>query len=356
VNEANTVPPRLTIGIDLGDRVSHVCVLDASGKVRDRLKVTSNRESFEECFRSFPASRVVMEVGTMSPWVSRTLIALGHDVLVANSRKLPRVNVKTDRVDAERLARWARIDPDLLHPVVHRSPKTQCHLSILRARDVTVRARTKLINFVRGSSKAVGVRLPSCTAEKFPDRVVEHVPPELADAVMLVLPQIRALTATIEAFDDKIGKLCATEYKAATTCMRQVYGVGPVTALAYTLVIESPSRIRSSRAAGAYLGLAPRTMQSGSIDPQLSISRAGNALLRKLLITSAQLMLKTGARDSALRRLGLRLMLVGGKAAKKRAVVAIARRLAVLLHHLWKTGEVYDPMRGVAPVQPTAPA
>lgn len=356
MNEASTMPPRLTIGIDLGDRVSHACVLDARGEVRDRLKVPSNRESFEACFRALPPSRVVMEVGTMSPWVSRSLKALGHDVIVANSRKLPRVDVKTDRVDAERLARWARMDPDLLHPIIHRSAKTQCHLSILRARDVTVRARTKLINFVRGSSKAVGVRLPSCTAEAFPDRVAPHVPPELVDAVTLLLLQVRTLNATIAGFDDKIERLCETEYKAATTSMRQVYGVGPVTALAYTLVIESPSRIRRSRSVGAYLGLAPRTMQSGDINPQLRISSAGDALLRRLLISSAQVNLKAGGRDSALRRVGLRLALVGGKAAKKRAVVAVARRLAVLLHYLWKTGEVYEPLRGVTTEQPTPSA
>lgn len=343
-------PAPIVTGIDLGDRLSHVCVLDADGEVVSRFTLASTREAFSARFAPRIRGRVVMEAGTHSPWVSRLLEGMGHETVVANPRRMPANPVKTDSHDAEFLARWGRADVRLLYPIRHRDARKQADLSTVRARDVAVRARTKLINHVRGTAKSFGVRLPSCKADVFPERALEHLPPEIVAALTPLLAPIEGLTRTIGVYDLTIESL-AKEVYPETALLRQVPRVGPVTALCFVLVVGDWRRIPRSRSVGAYLGLTPRVSQSGAIDPQLRISKAGDALLRRLLVQCAQLMVRPTAPDSALRRLGLHLAAVGGRAGRKRAVVAVARRLAVLLHSLWKTGEVYEPLRG-APSRP----
>lgn len=347
--DSGTVAPTRTIGIDLGDRTSEVCVLDNdSGDALDRFGVQTTQAGFHRRFASIPPARVVIEAGSHSPWASRALAKLGHRVLVANPRQVRLIGCsdrKSDRVDAETLARLGRADERLLRPIQHRSERTQRHMGVLRARDQVVRARTAMINHVRGSAKASGTRLSAASGESFPDRAEAELLPSLRSTLGPVLALIRQMTATIRHFDQEIEVLCAKEHPE-TALLQQVSGVGPVTSLAFVLVIERADRFRKSRMVGPYLGLCPRQAQSGDTNPQLPITKAGDRFLRRLLVGSAHYILGPFGPDCALRRVGERLMARGAGNAKKRAVVAVARRLATLLHHLWRTGEVYDPMRG----------
>lgn len=350
-------PQGLTIGIDLGDKRSHVCVLDAAGSVTERFVVDSTSPAMQQAFAARCGAKVVIEAGGHSPWASRLLADLGLDVIVANPNKLAAISKnqrKTDRNDAEILARLGRLDLNLLHPIEHRSAAKQAHLEMLKARDAVVRSRTLQVNHVRGALKAFGVRVPKCDATVFATTAAEHVPQALRAAIGPLLSVIAHLTKSIRRYDRAVDRLCEKVYPE-TKLLRQIQGVGPLTALAYVLVLGSFERFKSSRRVGAYLGLCPPVAQSGEQNPQLHISKAGNGFMRKLLVQAAHYITGPFGEDSTLRRVGQRLEASGGARGKKRAIIAVARRLAVLLHHLWKTGEVYDSLRNApAPMEPTA--
>jgi len=287
--------------------------------------------------------------GTHSSWVARLLRALGHEVLVADARRLRFIYMsdrKDDRIDARMLAKVGRLDPTLLHPVRTRSAKSEIELAVLRSRDVLVEARTKLVNSVRGQVKRTGHRLPRISTDAFGRKAKEHVPDEIRAALDPLLAAIAEMTARIHDYDAQIEKVC--EKHPETERLRQVAGVGPVTALAYVLVIEDPHRFAKSREVGAYLGLVPRRDASGQIDRQLRISKSGDALLRRLLVGAAHYVLGPFGPDTDLRRWGLAAASRGGDHGKKRSAVAVARRLAVLLHRLWVGGESYRPLRNDA--------
>jgi transposase len=204
-----------------------------------------------------------------------------------------------------------------------------------------VRARTQLINQVRGFAKSLGSRLPSSSSEAFAKRVRTAVSEDLFPGLSTMLGMIEQLTQEIRAMDREVERLCGDRYKE-TALLRQVSGVGPQTALAFVLTLEDPARFAKSRSVGPYLGLRPRQRDSGGLRPQLRITKAGDALLRRLLVSASQYILGPFGPDTDLRRFGLRLAEHGGKSAKKRAAVAVARKLAVLLHRLWITGEAYE--------------
>lgn len=337
---------KMTIGLDIGDRQSTLCTLDAEGAAIERGEVATNKQAMTHRF-SIPFAVVALETGTHSAWITELLQTLGHDVIVANPRKVRSItdnDSKNDRFDAEQLARLARADRRLLSPITHRGPKTRADLALVRARGALVRSRTLLVNHVRGSLKSSGLRLAACSTAVFPRRAAWKVPRELRVALIPVLRNIAHLTTQIVALTHRIEHVGASEYPA-TQKLRQVDGVGAVTSLTFVLTLEDPQRFANSRAVGAYLGLRPRQRQSGSRDPELRITKAGDRDLRRLLVQSAQYMLGPFGKDSDLRRTGLALAGRGGKSAKKRAIIAVARKLGVLLHRLWLSDAPYDPLR-----------
>jgi transposase len=347
---------KLTVGIDLGDKKSAYCILDAQGDVLSEGDVRTSESGFAQQFQNMKPFRIAIETGTHSPWVSRLLQNYGHDVIVANARQLRVIyesDRKNDKVDARTLARLARIDKDLLHPIRHRSEKAQADLAMLRARDTLVQVRTKLINCARGMVKSVGGRLPGASGECFAKRVREQIPAAIRDALAPVLDQIEQLSTQLRAYDKRIEQMAKTEY-AQAQLMRQIPGVGVITSMAFTLTIEDPHRFGKSRDIAGYLGLLPRQGDSGDSKPQLSITKAGDHMVRRLLVGCAHYILGHFGPDSDLRRWGLSLMVRGGKNAKKRAVVAVARKLAVVMHKLWVSGEVYEPFREANRVKPAA--
>ena len=347
---AQPMLPKLTFGLDLSDTTSRYCALDRHGQVVATGRVRTSPGALERELGRWPSCRVVLEVGTHSPWVSRLLTRLGHEVLVANARQLRLIYAserKSHRVDAETLARLGRLDPALLKPIHHRGAEAQADLAQLRARDCLVRARTQLINHVRGAVKAVGARLPASSAPAFVPKVTPHLPAELREALAPLLRLVATLTHEIRGLEHQLEDVAATRYPE-TRQLRQVGGVGLLTALCYVLTLEDPRRFRQSRAVGAYLGLCPRQDQSGARQPQLRITKRGDAMLRRLLVSGAQYILGPFGPDCDLRRWGQALAQRGGANAKKRAVVAVARKLATLLHRLWISGAVYQPLRAAA--------
>ena len=340
---------KMTVGLDLGDKYSYLCLIDHhSGEVMEEGRLRTGPEAFRRRFASEQPMRIAIETGTHSPWASRVLEECGHEVLVANARKLRLIYAnkrKTDEIDAENLARLARLDPKLLYPLKHRGEESQAHLAIIRSRQALVGCRTQLVNHVRGAVKSFGGRLPKCPAVSFHKRAAEHIPKALWPALGPILEQIGSLTQRIRDYERQLEEI-SKEHYPETELMRQVEGIGPLTALTFVLTLEDPYRFEKSRSVGAYLGLVPATDQSGDRDPrEKRISKEGDEMLRKLLVPSAHYILGPFGSDSDLRRHGEKIASRGGKNAKKRAAVAVARKLAVLLHSLWVSAEVYEPLR-----------
>ena len=337
---------RLTVGVDLGDQWSSYCILGLEGETLTEGQLRTRQQDFTEFFQALTMARVVIEVGTHSAWVREVIAGCGHEALVANPRLMDgskRRKRKSDRIDAHKLARLGRVDPQSLYPIQHRSREVRQDLVMLRARDTLVAARTELINATRGLVKTMGTRLPKCSSPSFAQKVKEAIPAEVREALLPLVQSADALSDCINGYDQKIEELASKKY-GHTKLLRQVKGVGPITALAYILTLENPERFPKSRDVGPYLGLVPKQEDSGDSQPQLGISKAGDTMLRKLLVGSAHYILGPFGPDTDLRRYGQRLCERGGKNAKKRAAVAVARKLAVLLHRLWVSGEVYEPL------------
>ena len=338
--------PEVTIGVDVGDRVSHICILNADGDVRERTKTATTPKGFRKFFAGFAHARVAYEVGAHSPWITLVLESLGCETIVSNARKAimgSKTDRKNDSNDAESLARVARLDPKLLWPIQHRGPEAQADRALLHARDQLVRTRTALVNFVRGIVKPFGSRVTGCSAASFHRQAPEKIPPELRAAVFPIFQVMRHVSTEIRAYDRMIIKISEKRYPE-TARLQQVTGVGYLTALAFVLAIEDPTRFRKSRHVGPFFGLVPRQHDSGDLSPQLRITKAGDKLVRRLLVSAGQYILGPFGTDSDLRRYGEAIAKRGGKNAKKRAVVAVARKLAVLLHRLWITGAPYEPL------------
>jgi transposase len=350
MEKRTALTPDWTIGIDLGDRRSAVSVLDAGGEEVERRWVPTTSQGIMKFFERREPCRVVLEVGTHSPWVSRLIASRGHEVVVANPRavtSIARRSNKTDFADAEQLARLGRVDPKLLAPVQHRGEQAQRDRALLAVRAQLVEARTRLVVQARGLAKAQGQRLPRSTTSGFARKLRTQGLADLFPGLETLAAMVEELSARIAAMDRQMETLCHERYPE-TELLRQIQGVGPITALAYVLTLEDPHRFAKSRTVGSYLGLRPRKRQSGERDPQLGITKEGDRYLRTLLVQAAHYILGPFGSDTDLRRFGERLIARGGKAAKRRAIVAVARKLAVLLHRLWVTGEVYEPLRNTA--------
>lgn len=335
----------MAIGMDLGDKTSRYCMLNESGEVVREAAVATSKKGLGQVFAALKRSRIGIEAGTHSPWVSRLLKSLGHEVFVANPRQLRLISQssrKDDRVDAQTLARLVRADPELLRPIQHRSEAMQQDLLVIRVRAALVEARTALVNSARGLAKSVGERLPKCDAHSIGSEHLRALPQPLQEALEPLLNQVEALTVRIEKCDRQVEQIARTKYPE-TELLRQVKGVGPLIALTFVLTVADKQRFQHSRDVGCYLGLRPKRSQSGQSEPELRITKEGDVYLRKLLVQGAHYILGRKGPDTDLKRWGARLAL-GGKRAKKRAVVAVARKLAVLLHKLWSCGEVYQPL------------
>jgi transposase len=346
MKKLSSVSAKHVAGLDLGDRMTVCSVCDWDGCNEVRFQVPTTKEGFAQRFAFTEPMRIALEVGTHSPWISRLLKDWSHEVIVANAGDVGLIHSsrkKNDQVDADRLRELARFNPQLLSPIEHRSEQAQTEMALLRARDTMVRVRSGLITSIRGTVKSMGERI-SCDSESFGRKAVGQIPALLEPALEPMLETIRHLDQQIREYDRRIQKLLK-KYEPAASRLSQVQGVGPITTLAVLLAIGNPMRFAKSRDVGAYFGIVPRQDHSGARQPELRITKQGNSFVRRLLVQCAQYILGPFGKDSDLRRFGERIIAAGGKNAKKRAIVAVARKLAVLLHRLWVTGEKYEPLR-----------
>jgi transposase len=338
----------LTVGLDLGDRGSSWCAVGADGEVIARGEVVNEKQPMELFFSRIPVSRVAMEVGTHSPWVSRLVEKQGHEVIVANAHRVKLISAssnKNDRRDAEFLARLARADLKLLSPIRHRGEAAQGDLVGVRVRAQLVEMRTTAINAARGLVKSFGQRLPKCDADNLGKEHAQQLEPAIRGHVERLLEVIEGLSKQIAECDKELKKISAERYQWETAQLQQVGGVGVVTALTFVLTLDDATRFSASRDVGCFVGLRPKGKQSGASEPEMRISKEGDVYLRKLLVQCSQYILSKRGEDTDLKRWGLQIAGKGKKNAKKRAVVAVARKLAVLLHRLWVSGEKYEPLR-----------
>jgi transposase len=339
--------PAETIGVDLGDKMSKYAILNMEGVTVEEGSFRNNVESIAKHFGERSKARVALEAGTQSAWIAREFAKLGHEVIVANARELKWItssDTKNDRNDAMKLARLARADRNLLAPVEHRTAEQQAELAVIRARDALVRSRSLLVNTARSLAKGFGLRLPASITRTFGARALARLSENLHTAMSGLLEHIDELTLKIGDYDQRIGKLAAQHPEVER--LASVPGVGTLTAAAFVLTLGRKERFVHSRDVGSFLGLRPRQKQSGQPDPQLGISKGGDPYLRKLLVQCAHHILGHWGKDSSLRQWGLAKS--DGACGKKRAVVAVARKLAVLLHRMWTTGEIFKPFPQMA--------
>jgi transposase len=334
--------------MDVGDKNFDCAVLDEGGRKIGKRSFPTTQRGVDEMLKRYRRKDmlVVLETGTHSPWISALIESRDREALVANAREASRFwqgNRKTDETDAEILARVGRFDPGMLKPIRHRGREAQAHLALIKSREALVENRTSLVNHARGLVKSVGGRIRTCSASAFGKKALEDIPEILTPALVPVVEEIRGVTERIRSYDRRVKELCRERYPE-TSKLTQVTGVGPLTALCFVLKLESPERFRSPRTIGAYLGMTPRKYQSGEMDKQLPISKKGDRYLRQLLVNCAHYILGPFGPDCDLRRFGERLTQRGGRCAKKKAVVAVARKLSILLYRLWRSEILYDPL------------
>lgn len=334
------------IGVDLGDRKHQICVTDKSGELLREEKIANEPEDLAKLAGEYPGALVALEVGTHSPWISRYLEAMGMTVVVANPRKVKYISEnirKSDKRDAQILAKFVRLDPELLCPIIHRSEESQKALLAIKMRDTLVRLRVSKIVSLRGMFKSLGIRFPSCGTACFAKKAEVLITDEHPEYLSIIEPYLESIqkdSDQIKEFEVQIHESIAQEHPEAKI-LQTIPCIGEITALSFSLIIEDLSRFKDPREVGPFLGLVPRRDQSGETDKELSITKAGNKMLRRLLVQCAQYHLGAHAPDSALRDWGMKYMASGGKRAKKKAIVAVARKLAVMMVSMLQTGKEY---------------
>ena len=336
---------KIYFGLDISQKTIEIFALKGEKGVSFG-KISNNQKSLAEFFNKVPAApesiTVALETGTHSAWVSHQLEECGYEVIVAHARDLAFIykgDKKSDRIDAEKLARMARADKKLLHPVKLMDRKRQEDLIAIKARDLLVRQRTNIINSIRGFVRSLGMEDAEYSHETI-NQMYEQLPPEIQQNLRGLFETLTAVNISIKNYDKRIEKL-AKNYPE-TQILQQIKGVGPLIALSFALIISDPKRF-SSRECAAYIGLVPKRDQSGDVDKQLGISKCGNKLLRRLLVQGAQYIMGAFGEDCDLRDFGNRISQRGGSIARKKAKVAVARKLAITMLALWRNPEVpYD--------------
>lgn len=327
------------LGIDVHSKYSEVCGLSEDGEVTVRCRIPTTETGLKRFFGKRERSKVTLESGPVTPWVYRLLCELGHEVTVVNPRRVRLIaesTLKTDSIDAEVLARLSRLDLGFLRPVYQRTREAQELRTRLRVRTSLVKARTSLINAVRGTLRAQGYRVPSCPADSFVARFATmRLPASLAEVLEPMVTTIGELTERIQGLKAKL--VAESSSDELVQRLQTVPGVGPLVSLAYVGWMDRPDRFRESRDVGASLGLRPSLRSSGGHEIRGRITREGDTEMRRLLVQAAHAALQCH-KDSSLKRWAESLV---ERLGKGKAVVALARKIAVLLHHLWVTGESF---------------
>ena len=351
MNKSNVNQLPRTIGFDLGAKTGVYCVLDESGSIVEEGSVGMSRAAVTKFFRGQPTSRVILEASGSSRWTTKIARSLGHEVVIGNPRKIKYITksvTKSDHNDAFKLADLGQVRPRLLSPVHLRSDKAHSGRMHQRVRAQLVACRTSLINCARGCARSLGHALPKCSPPAFVKRAKANLPKHALVELNPLLDQLSELAIQIKACDQRTESL-GEEVFPETKIFQQIAGVGPVLALSFACMIDDPTIFKDSRAVGAFAGLAPKSKQSGKSSPELRISKQGDGETRRLLVSAATYILGPFGPDCDLKRYGQRIASGGSQAARAKARIAVARKLSVLLHRLWMTGEEYQPFRKGTP-------
>ena len=346
MNNVSQKQEKIYFGLDISQKTIEIFALKGE-KEASFGKIPNTPKSLNEFFDKVPAASqtitVALETGTHSAWISRQLEARGYEVIVAHARDLAFIykgDKKSDRIDAEKLARMARADKKLLHPVKVIDKKRQEDLLAIKARDLLVKHRTGIINTIRGLVRSIGIDDSAYSTETI-NEIYSELPQKIQDNLRGLFSMLTAANKCIKEYDRQIKKI-AKEYPETET-FQQIKGVGPLIALSFALIIRDPHRF-SAEECSSYVGLVPKRDQSGEVDKQLGISKCGNKLLRRLLVQGAQYIMGPFGEDSDLKDFGTRISQRGGSIARKKAKVAVARKLAVTMLALWRNPEIqYDP-------------
>jgi transposase len=328
-------------GIDLHQNETEICVLDDSGAFVERARVKTSRETLRRRFDGLAPMKVAMEAGGSSPWVARLIESMGHDVVVCAPRRVRLIaesTMKTDEIDAEVLARLVRVDEGFLGRVTHRSESAQLQRGLMTARTALVSARSKWVHSARGILRSFGFRVPGGHTSRFHLRCAKvEMPDDLRAVVQPLLNQVEQVSAEIQAIEERLKSIA--EANPIVQHLQKVPGVGTIVALYFVASIDDPDRFQRSRDVAAFFGLRPSLRGSGEICHYGRITKEGDPEMRRLLIQAAHGMINSRKR-CALQQWALN---IAARRGKKKALVALARKLAVLLHHLWATGEVFQP-------------
>jgi transposase len=338
------------IGIDIGDKINFVCILNNKGEILFRKEISNTKEDMREYFQSIEKASIVFEVGSHSPWISRLLIADGHDVFICNPRKLAAVSQnlkKSDEEDSLMLAQLLLTGKHLLSQVHHANEDKMRDFLLIKSRKALVKCRTILINTSRGVVKSFGERIsPNLTANAFHKYAGDSLTSESNEKIKDLIEVIGKTTEQILLYEKNIDTLIQNKYPVAQL-LQSINGVGPLTSLTYVLTIDDPKKFPNSRTVGAFLGLVPRRDQSGNKDKQLPITKAGSKLLRSLLINCANYILSEKGEDNQIKRFGLKIRGDGtSKTKNNKAKVAVARKLSVIMHKLWITNKPFASILG----------
>ena len=342
----------ITIGMDLGNRKHTVCALDQTGNVLWRKDVANTPEALKPFFEENAGATVAMETGLCCRWVSALAKSCGCDALVGNARKLAAIwqsKQKNDENDALLIAELARASRRLFHLVELRDDARHEMVQVIELREVAVSQRTQAVNSVRGLCKAHGVFIPKCDASCFHKVAADAIPDGMAWKFKPMLRHLKEVAATIKRYDAMLEEYAQKHFKEEVELLRTVPGVGPITSCAFVALIADPGRFGSARDAGAYFGLTPGQDKSGDKDAPKHITKTGSALMRHLLVTAANHILRASSPDTALKRHGERICARGGKVARRKAKTAVARKLAVVMLAMLKSGKAYDD--GIAAVK-----
>jgi transposase len=330
-------------GIDLHSKSSEVAVINEAGKIEEQVRISTTESSLRRWFGGRKPMVICLEAGGQSAWAMRILTSLGHDVVVANPgrvRLIAEATLKNDKVDAITLARLVRADRQLLCPIIHRSAETQRQRGVLRVRRTLMNARTACLNASRGILRSFGYRTPGRKAERLAERLADaSIPEEMVSVVAPLVQLALELDEKIAALDEAVETMGHAYPEVAL--LRTVPGVGPLVALSFVLCIENPQRFARSRDLAGYLGLRPKMRESASTSHYGGITHQGDIEMRSLLVQAAHGLLRSRA-DSDLKRWANGL---AERIGKNKAVVALARKLAVVMHTMWVRGEPFRPFR-----------
>jgi len=331
------------VGLDVSLRSVAMCVLSPDGELIEELSLPCEVDDITGHLQAKPylVKRIGFEAGTMSQTLFHGLTAEGFDVVCMEARQvasaLSAMRNKTDKTDARGIAHILRAG--WYQPVHMKSRESHEIRALLTARKTLLSKCIDLENEIRGLFKAFGIRLPAPLRRWHFDEAVREIIEGDEALSFALLPMLEVRAVLFKAFMEMERRVGAVaRHDDVCLLLMTAPGVGPVTALSFKAAIDDPSRFKSSRLVGSHFGLTPRRFQSGEKDNTGRISKAGDRGVRSALYTAANSLLLRTTRGSPLKSWGMKLLRTKGR---KRALVAVARKLAVILHRMWVTNEPY---------------